>query len=127
MRAPPRSARGPCPPAAEARATFHLAAPEPATIEDLVDAARAAGAAVADVPRDDWPAYARSRLGSADAAVAYLSLCRCLGEGSLARHRGLDLFEATGLRYGGIVAAAPRDNLARAARGAHLACSRPRA
>jgi thioester reductase-like protein len=108
------------PAGAEARATFHVCAPEPATIEDLLDAARIAGAPIADVPQQQWSRFfGRAPKKSADAAVAFLSLCRCLGEEGLARHRGLDLFEATGLRFGGIAGfRPPTEVLAQAAREA---------
>ena len=112
--------------------TFHVANPEGATLADVVAAARAAGASVDEVS----PATFRERGGaraslSPDAAIAYLSLCRALGAGSLARHRGIDLFEATGLRLHDDVTAAAlaragiappppaRDLLVRAARAAY--------
>ena len=81
--------------------TFHLANPHPADLADLVGAARAAGAAIEDAPAEAFRARAHDRIrASADAALAYLSLSRALGDASLERHRGLDLFEATGVHLG---------------------------
>jgi amino acid adenylation domain-containing protein len=84
--------------AARATGTFHLASPEPATLSDVIAAARAAGARIEPLPAVTFTDRARLKIArSADAAFAYLALSRAHGGAS--RHAGLDLFEATGIRF----------------------------
>ncbi|MCB9742155.1 MAG: AMP-binding protein [Alphaproteobacteria bacterium] len=84
--------------AQDARGGFHLAAPRPATLGDLVEALRAEGVAI-ELTED---AAFTGRLRAArhpDAAAAALALCRRLDPEAFASLRSLDLFQATGVRF----------------------------
>ncbi|MCB9765433.1 MAG: AMP-binding protein [Alphaproteobacteria bacterium] len=78
--------------------TWHLANRVPARLSGLVDALRAEGVTVDEV---DEAAFS-ARLGDAptpDAAAAALALCRRLAPDRFQRLRGMDLFQATDVRF----------------------------
>jgi thioester reductase-like protein len=79
--------------------TYHVAAARPATLQALTDALCAEGVALSTCT---WPDLCRRagrlRDPSGDAALALLSLCRA-DPAAFERHRGLDLFAATGTHF----------------------------
>lgn len=94
----------PCPYAAAAVAslvadgatgTFHLASDAPPSLGDLLVAMRAEGLVVEPVPERVFRARAAAR--GEEAAAASLALCR--GTPGFSRHRTMDLFQASGIRF----------------------------
>jgi thioester reductase-like protein len=83
-------------------ATFHVANPRSLPLGELVEGLGAYGLALEWVPAEEWRRRLAERadtLGPAEAA-ACLALCRCPGPGdAFARHRTLDLFQATDVRF----------------------------
>ncbi|MBI4423061.1 MAG: amino acid adenylation domain-containing protein [Elusimicrobia bacterium] len=77
------------------RRTFHIANPRPLRVEELL-AAVARRSPIRRVERDEWRRLVER---SSAAGPAFLALSRALGPAALARHRPLDLFQATGARF----------------------------
>ena len=84
-------------------ARFHLAGAGTVTLAALVEALRRAGRVVDEIPRARWMERAAcSAAGDVNTAVARLGLSRVLDPGGhqgFARHRALDLFQATGAMF----------------------------
>jgi thioester reductase-like protein len=82
--------------------TFHIANPQSLSLAALVETTVAAGVRLAVLDDAAWAAHlaARGAPAAADEAAARLALCRCLpAADAFARHRSLDLFQATATRF----------------------------
>ncbi|MCB9744203.1 MAG: AMP-binding protein [Alphaproteobacteria bacterium] len=108
--------------AQDARGTFHLAAPQPASLGQLVEALRAEGHPI-EITEDSSFTRRAALARHPDASAAALALCRRLQPEAFAALRSLDLFQATGIRFdmrraeaalGRPVCAAPDEALLRA-------------
>ncbi len=83
--------------------TFHIASPRSTTLGQLVDRLRAGGALIEAVDREEWRRRVGAHLGrgvSVAQAATFVAMGRLLEDGFFGRHRALDLFQATGCRWG---------------------------
>ena len=95
--------------------TFHIANPQSATLQGLVDALHAEGVPLAVVSDAAW--RTRRSAGIAQSA-AWLGLCRSLSRGAFARQRASDLFQATNADF-------RMENTLAGLAGSGLACPPP--
>lgn len=79
--------------------TYHIANPRPLPLGGFVAAMARAGHVLARLPLADWEDMLQNRPMDTAESAAALGLCRVLGAELYARHRIMDLFQATGVTF----------------------------
>ena len=85
-------------PASFVAKTFHIANPASTPLRSWIGALRRAGCRIVSVDDDAWRDAAARLANNPAAATAVLSLCR-IDDELYRRHRSLDLFQATDVRF----------------------------
>jgi len=83
--------------------TYHIANEKGFVLAQLLRGLARAGHAIAVLPIAAWEEHLDSRRKksplSPEEAAAVMAMCRCLPPGGFERHRAMDLFQATGIRF----------------------------
>lgn len=79
--------------------TYHIASPKPLSLGAFAAAMARAGHTLARLPLADWEEMLQNRPMDTAESAAALGLCRVLGTDFYARHRIMDLFQASGVMF----------------------------
>ena len=79
--------------------TYHIANPQPLSLGKFAAAMTRAGQALARLPLAGWQDMLQTRPMDTAESAAALGLCRVLGAEPYARHRIMDLFQATDVTF----------------------------